>query len=43
MTHEFGVNHESLLMEIEYFDIYSGVLIRDVMHDLFEGVLQYES
>lgn len=30
-------------MEIEYFDICSGVLISDVMHDLFEGVLQYET
>ena len=42
-SHEFGVNHESLLMEIEYFDICSGVLISNVMHDLFEGVLQYET
>ena len=41
-SREFGVNHESLLMEIEYFDICNGVLISDVMHDLFEGVLQYE-
>lgn len=42
-SREFGVNHESLLTEIEYFDICSGVLISDVMHDLFEGVLQYET
>ena len=42
-SREFGVNHKSLLMEIEYFDICSGVLLCDVMHDLFEGVLQYET
>jgi len=30
-------------MKIEHFDICSGTLISDVMHDLFEGVLQYET
>jgi len=30
-------------MEISYFDICSGALICDIMHDLFEGVLQYET
>ena len=42
-SREFGINRKSLLMEIEYFDICSGVLLCDVMHDLFEGVLQYET
>lgn len=30
-------------MDIEYFDICSGALLCDVMHDLLEGVLQYET
>ena len=42
-SREFGVNHKSLLIEIEYFDICSGVLLCDAMHDLFKGVLQYET
>ena len=42
-SREFGVNHKSLLIEIEHFDICSGTLICDVMHDLLEGLLQYET
>jgi len=30
-------------MEVSHFDICSGALICDVMHDMFEGVLQYET
>ena len=40
---EYGVNHQSILMELQYFDLCSGVLVQDVMHDLLEGVLQYET
>lgn len=40
---EFGVNHRSILLELKYFDLCSGVLLPDPMHDLLEGVLQYEA
>lgn len=30
-------------MELQYFDLCSGVLVQDAMHDLLEGVLQYET
>ena len=39
---EFGVNFRSTLLELEHFNLCSGALIPDVMHDLLEGVLQYE-
>ena len=39
---EFGVNVRSVLMDLQYFDLCSGALLPDVMHDLLEGVLQYE-
>jgi len=42
-SRELGVNQESALMEIETFDLCSGALLSDVMHDLLEGVLQYET
>ena len=43
LSTEYGVNHQSILMELEYFDLCSGVLVQDIMHDLLEGVLQYET
>ena len=30
-------------MELKYFDICSGALFSDVMHDILEGALQYEA
>lgn len=30
-------------MELQHFDLCSGVLVQDAMHDLLEGVLQYET
>lgn len=42
-SHEYGIKHESLLSDITYFDICSGALICDIMHDLLEGLLQYET
>ena len=39
---EFGVNNRSTLLELQHFDLCSGALVPDIMHDLFEGVLQYE-
>ena len=41
-SREYGVNHRSALMDLKYLDIRSGALFSDVMHDLLEGVLQYE-
>ena len=40
---EFGINCKSILTTLHYFDICSGVLVPDVMHDVLEGVLQYET
>jgi len=40
---EDPVNHESLLMGIRHFDICSGALVSDIMHDLIEGVIQLET
>ena len=40
---EFGVNYRSELLELRYFDICGGGLVADVMHDLLEGTLQYET
>ena len=38
---EFGVNSHSVLLELKHFDMCSGALIPDVMHDLLEGALQH--
>ena len=35
--------HTSILNELQYFSIASGALLPDVMHDVLEGVLQYET
>jgi hypothetical protein len=40
---KYGVNRHSILLELKYFDMCSGTLITDVMHDVLEGVLQYEA
>ena len=40
---ETGINHESVLDELQYFSVASGALLPDVMHDVLEGVLQYEA
>ena len=34
----FGINHRSILNELEYYDVCSGALVQDVMHDVLEGV-----
>ena len=33
----------SVLSELKYFDVSSGALILDVMHDILKGALQYEA
>ena len=38
---EYGVNSRTSLLELETFDICSGTLLPDVMHDILEGVLQH--
>jgi len=43
MSREYGVNHKSLLSDITHFDICSGALVSDIMHDLLEGIVQYET
>ena len=37
-----GINRESICNELQYFSAASGALVPDVMHDVLEGVLQYE-
>ena len=37
-----GVNRRSLLTSLNYFDVTSGLLIPDVMHDFLEGVVPLE-
>ena len=40
---EFGINHDSVLNELNYFHVCDGSLLPDVMHDILEGALQYET
>jgi len=40
MSREYGVNHKSLLSDITHFDICSGALVSDIMHDLLEGIVK---
>jgi len=42
LSKEYGINHNSVLNELNYFDVGNGALIPDIMHDVLEGVLQYE-
>ena len=41
LSKEYGVNCRSTLLDLENFDMCSGTLLPDVMHDLLEGVLQH--
>lgn len=38
----FGVNRRELLSTLSYFDVTSGALIPDIMHDILEGALPLE-
>ena len=40
---EYGVNRKSVLTQLQFFNLCSGALIPDIMHDVLEGVLQYEA
>ena len=37
LSTEYGINHSSILDELQYFDVCSGALIQDAMHDVLEG------
>lgn len=39
---EYGVNRDSILNNLTYFNVCNGSLILDIMHDVLEGALQYE-
>ena len=43
MSKEFGINRKSVLDKLDYFKVASGALVPDIMHDVLEGVLQYET
>lgn len=38
----YGINRRALLSSLSYFDVASGALIPDIMHDILEGVLPLE-
>ena len=38
LSTEFGINRRSILNELIYFDVCSGALVQDVMHDVLEGM-----
>ena len=38
----YGINERSSLLDVKYFSMCDWGLPHDVMHDLFEGVVQYE-
>jgi len=42
VSKEFGINCNSILNELHYFHVCDGSLHPDIMHDVLEGVLQYE-
>lgn len=38
----YGINERSILLDVKYFSMLNWGLPHDIMHDLFEGVVQYE-
>ena len=38
----YGVNHRAVLDRLQYFDVASGALVPDIMHNILEGALPYE-
>lgn len=40
---EYGINRNSILNELTYFHVCDGSMLPDIMHDVLEGVLQYET
>ena len=39
---EYGLNIRSAFPQLKYFDLCNASLLTDIMHDVLEGVLQYE-
>ena len=42
LSTEYGINMRSCLLDLQYFNLCSGAILPDVMHDVLEGALQYE-
>ena len=40
---EYGINRNSILNQLNYFHVCDGSLLPDIMHDILEGALQYET
>ena len=40
---EFRINRDSVLSKLNYFHVCDGSLLPDVMHDILQGALQYET
>lgn len=38
----YGINHRALLSTLSFFDVASGSLVPDIMHDVLEGTLPLE-
>lgn len=43
VSRDYGINYRPVLNELQFFNVTSGTLIPDVMHDVLEGCLQYEA
>ena len=43
VSKEYRINRRSILLDLKFFNICSGALLPDVMHDILEGALQYEA
>ena len=41
LSKEYGINHKSVLDELQYFSVCSGSLVPDVMHDVLESMIVY--
>ena len=39
----YGVNRKAALNNLQYFNVASGALVSDIMHDVLEGVLPLET
>lgn len=39
---QYGINRNSILNDLAYFNVCNGSLIPDIMHNVLEGALQYE-
>ena len=42
VSKKYGINRDSALNQLSYFHVCDGSLLPDIMHDVLEGVLQYE-